>query len=322
CLKVGVIGLGKMGLLHASIVNVLSNVQLSAVCDTNERIIMLAKKMFNGIYVIDNIEKLFELNLDAIYITTPIPTHFPIIETIHSKGMVPNLFVEKTLASSYEEATKLCQIVQRSGVVNMVGYMGRFTTTFKKAKELLDQVAIGKILSFEAYAYSSDFVGSRKKSFVRGGVLRDLGSHIIDTALWFFGDLEVESVKLDPLTPEGSEDSGYFQVKGLNRLEGEFDVSWCKEGYRSPEFGLTIRGTKGNIKVNTDAVKLESDNGSHIWHRHDLNDTVGFLLGAPEYFREDEHFIKSILGGYDGEPNFFSASKVDCFIDQIKRKAR
>jgi len=45
-LKVAVIGLGKMGLLHASILNVLPNVQLSAICDRDTKIIRFAKKVF------------------------------------------------------------------------------------------------------------------------------------------------------------------------------------------------------------------------------------------------------------------------------------
>ena len=42
-LKVGVIGLGKMGLLHASILNVMPNVQLAALCDKSWFMRKLAK---------------------------------------------------------------------------------------------------------------------------------------------------------------------------------------------------------------------------------------------------------------------------------------
>jgi len=52
-----------------------------------------------------------------------------------------------------------------------------------------------------------------------------------------------------------------------------------------------------------------------------LNDNVGFLLGAPEYFREDEAFIKSILEGRVVEPTFLTASKVDYLIEQARTRA-
>jgi hypothetical protein len=44
-------------------------------------------------------------------------------------------------------------------------------------------------------------------------------------------------------------------------------------------------------------------------------------LGGPEYFREDDLFIKSLLGEGKAEPDFSVASKVDFLIDQVKGKA-
>ena len=43
-------------------------------------------------------------------------------------------------------------------------------------------------------------------------------------------------------------DSVQFDVVGLNELSGKFDVSWVKEGYRMPEFGLIIHGSVGVLK--------------------------------------------------------------------------
>ena len=105
-------------------------------------------------------------------------------------------------------------------------------------------------------------------------------------------------------------------------MEGEFDISWCKEEYRSPEFVLEINGSKGTMAVHTDIVKMaENGRPSLIWHRHDLDDSIPFLLGAPEYFREDEHFVKSVLEGCGAEPSFSTATKVDYLIDQVKHMA-
>ena len=89
-----------------------------------------------------------------------------------------------------------------------------------------------------------------------------------------------------------------------------------------PEFELVINGSEGSMKVNDDRLDLElNDDKSSIWHRHDLNDHVGFLLGAPEYFREDDQFIKSILEKRNVDSNFYTASKVDYLIDQVKSRA-
>lgn len=314
-----------MGLLHASILNTLPNVQLVACCDKSRLILRFFRKAFNRIQLVDDVEKLCDLDLDVVYVTTPIPTHFPIIKIICDKEMTRSIFVEKTLASSFDKAEELCRLSQSLGGVSMVGYMKRFSVTFRKAKEILDQAAIGRLLSFSAYAYSSDFFGADKglrASASRGGVLRDLGAHVLDLALWFFGDLKVESALIESLTGENSENSVHFKARNYDGLDGSFDISWSMENYRLPEFGLVIRASNGLMKVDDYKVELEfNDRKLCRWYRQNLDDSVGFLLGEPEYFREDKYFVESVLNGRAAEPSFSAASKVDGFIDQVKYRA-
>jgi predicted dehydrogenase len=204
----------------------------------------------------------------------------------------------------------------------MVGYMKRFAVTFAEAKRYLDEEVLGKIVSFDSYAYSSDFSRVKPgslKSGSRGGVLSDLGSHVIDLALWFFGDLKVESASLKSIIGGTWEDSVDFSVAKSN-MNGSFHVSWCMDEYRLPSFGLTIRGDKGVIEVNDYYLKMDlSDRETKIWFKHDLNDHVAFLLGDSEYCREDETFVNSILTGGRAEPSFRTASRVDRIIDQVKK---
>ena len=323
-LRIAVVGLGKMGLLHASILNVMPSVEVIALCDKSLWLLKFVKKLFKTAQVVDDVEKLADLDLDSVYLTTPIPIHFPVAKALYLKRVTSNLFVEKTLASSWDKAKELCELAQRCGGVNMVGYMKRFAVTFCKAKSILNQGILGEITSFEACAYSSDFSGINKSSKVpasRGGVLGDLGAHVIDLALWFFGDLEVDSAVLESMVDGGCEDSAHFRVK-KSGLEGQVNVSWCMDNYRLPDFELMISGHRGVMKVNDDNLELKLKDGtSSTWYRHDLNDNVNFLLGEREYYREDEYFVRSVLTGNNAEPSFETASKVDYIIDQVKRKA-
>ena len=319
-LTVGIIGMGKMGLLHASIVNVLPGVRLSGMYDKNSTVVKFAKKAFTDVCVTDNLEKLADLHLDAVYVTTPIPIHFSLVRTIYAMGIARNLFVEKTLASDREQAKQLCHEAEAAGGVTMVGYMSRFAPTFQKARELLYGGAIGDATSFKAYAYASDFAGHKGKLVLdKGGATRDLGAHIIDQSLWFFGDLEVEPA----ITPkrEDTRDGTSFNVRGTGGLAGEYDISWCREGYRLPEFGLVIHGSKGKLEVNADLIKLETSGADvQTWHRHNLSTDLPFFLGAPEYYWEDEHFIKVIMSGGTAQPDFNTASKVDFLIEKSERQ--
>jgi len=323
-LKVGVVGLGKMGLLHASILNTMPNVQLAVLCDKSWFMRKLAKSALDGPLVTDKLGKMSDLGLDAVYVTTPIPSHYSIVRDVYAQNITPNLFVEKTLALNHAQSAELYNLSQKPKGVTMVGYMKRFSVTFKKVKELLDQKILGDLLSFNAYAYSSDFFGATKGSVSgsRGGVLEDLGSHVTDLALWFFGDLHVSSAKIQSSISLGSVDSIHFEVDGANAFKGKFDVSWVKEGYRMPEFGLAIRGSNGFVRVDESELELALDRTPpEKWYRQDLDDHVTFLLGDSEYTRENDLFIKSIVCNGKPEPNFQTAMKVDFLLEQVRCKA-
>jgi predicted dehydrogenase len=321
-LKVGVVGLGKMGLLHASILNVMPNVQLVALCDKSWLMRKLAKSTLKELIVTDKLSDMSNLNLDVIYVTTPIPSHYGIVKEIYIKDIARNVFVEKTLSSRYTQSEDLCRLADNSNGHTMVGYMKRFSVTFRKAKELLDQGVLGSLVSFDSYAFSSDFFGVQRDSVssARSGVLEDLGSHVSDLALWFFEDL-FSSISVSSSIAQ-KHDSVYFEVVCSNNFKGKFDISWVKEGYRMPEFQLMIRGTKGTIKVDDNELVFALE-GEHprTWHRQDLGDHVAFFLGESEYFRENDHFIKSIILNSKSEPSFQTATKVDYLLEQVRNKA-
>jgi predicted dehydrogenase len=124
------------------------------------------------------------------------------------------------------------------------------------------------------------------------------------------------------LEPSGcvSEDSAKFSAKTASGLKGSFSVSWCEMGYRMPEFGLTMLGSKGIMRVTNDKLELVQNNQeTNRWYRQNLDDNVAFLLGDPEYFYEDKHFIQAILDGGVAESSFASASLVDNVLSQVKK---
>lgn len=324
-LRVAVVGLGKMGILHSCILNVLPQVELSALCEKSGMTLRLLKKVFNGVRMVDDVRKLANFGLDAVYVTTPIPSHYPVVKTLYSMNVARNVFVEKTLAATYEEAKELCELANNSGGINMVGYLRRFYVTFRKARDMLSEDVIGELSSFRAYAYSSDFLGADYEagtSASRGGVLRDLGCHAVDLALWFFGELRVRSANsASPAGPD-FDDSVNFEVENSGGLKGDFSVSWRMENYRMPEAGLSITGSEGTLMVNDDKIELNLKDGrKSTMYRHDLDDNVPFWLALPEYYREDLCFIKSIGERVKVELDFRAGSKVDEIISQVEKGA-
>jgi predicted dehydrogenase len=319
--RVAVVGLGKMGTLHASLLNTIPGARVVAFCEKKPIIRHFAGKIFKGIDIVGEVEQLADLRLDAVYVTTPASAHSPVIKEVYSRGIAKNIFVEKPLTTSGVQSTELKDLANDQSIT-MVGYNRRFTTTFRRTKSILEEGTLGDLVSFDAYAYSSDLVGVRPGSNVTGGsVLRDLGCHAIDLVLWFFSDLQVEQAGTESSPSDGYSNRVFFTLKNSSGLNGKIESSWYIKDYRLPEIGLIIRGTKGTLTVNDDRLELKMNDGnSFVLYRHDLGDNVGFFLGRSDYFREDEAFIGAIANGSKIEPNFQTASNVDSIISQVEEK--
>jgi predicted dehydrogenase len=322
-LKVGVVGMGKMGILHAGILNVLPGVELAGVCEPVKLTNRILSKVFKKALVVRDVSDFSKLNLDAVFITTPTRTHYPVVKEILESGIAKNLFVEKPLSASYAESKELCDLIRGEGV-GMVGYVRRFMVTYMKAKELLDLGVIGQPVTFSINTRSSDFYGIKDPavSIARGGVIKDLGCYPIDLLLWYFGECNIDTASIESITGPGAVDAAHFIVKdGGSAPPGKVSVSWCAEGYRMPEVEFLIVGSKGSLLANDDYVRLVVGEKTSTYYRLNLSDNAAFWLGAPEYYREDECFIKNLGQNMASQPSFDSAAQVESVIEEVERQA-
>jgi predicted dehydrogenase len=191
--NIGVIGLGKMGILHSGILNAIPNCRLKAICEREGLLVKAAKAFLpktTPIYA-DHLDMLEREGLEAVFVTTPIHTHVPIITDVAGSGREISVFVEKPLASTYREAQGACDAVRDMSGVHMVGFQKRFSPVFQRAREYLGEGLIGDLLFFRAYSFSSDVLRRgnswRFRRGTGGGVLLDLAPHLLDLLLWFFG---------------------------------------------------------------------------------------------------------------------------------------
>jgi len=310
-----------MGLLHSSILNATPDVKVVAACEKSNLVRRFGSHAFKDITIVEQVHQLATFSLDCIFVTTPPSSHLPVVREIYSQGLARGIFVEKPLATSFEEAKELCDLARLHGGLNVVGYHKRFSLIFEQAAKVISNGVLGEITKFGGHAYSSDFVGAESSpnmSWARGGVLRDLGCHVIDTALWIFGDLQTipESDKSNNLPESPALEMG-FGLAIPNGVRGQFEVSSVKEEYRLPQIQLFAEGTKGKMLVDDDRLQLSGET-SGSWHRHDFDDQAHFLLGDPEYSREDRSFINSFLSGEPGVPSFENGAKVEQIIDEIQ----
>jgi predicted dehydrogenase len=277
--------------------------------------------MFRRTPIVSSVEQLADLHLDAVYVTTPPGSHFSIVKAAYARAIARHMFVEKPLALTYADAMELSQLSRQHAGVTMVGYQKRFNVVFRHAKQLLAEGSLGDIQSFGAHAYSSDFSDNEHllHSVNRGGALKDIGCHAIDLLLWFLGPIEVLR-RAEGAVGEVTPYSASAALQTCGGALGELQISSAAKGYRLPEFELRITGRRATMHVNDDRLSLVLDNGGRqTWYRQDLDDRVPFLLGDPEYTREDQAFIAAVRGGAAPEADFSSAARVEQVSDEIVR---
>jgi len=145
-------------------------------------------------YTTDYKELLEDEDVDAVYIATPPKWHhFYTLEAAKHKKAI---YVEKPMAMTTEECKEMIDVCHEQGVPLYVAYYRRGQEKFKKVKELITSKAIGDIRGFHycysdsAPKYNHDRAWLMSKEEAGGGLLFDVGSHMMDIILYFFGDVE------------------------------------------------------------------------------------------------------------------------------------
>jgi len=191
--RFGIIGAGRMGRAHATIVaKEVPRAELVAVADTNaERARSIARDLGAEAFYTNYKELLERRDVDAVIVATPTPTHHRI--TVDSAKAGKHVFCEKPIALSMKEADKSIETCKSAGVSLMIGFMRRFDPAFLDAKRKIDQGFLGKPLLFKSNHRASlppDWVLDPN---LGGGIVVDFLIHDVDLARWYIGN-DVETV--------------------------------------------------------------------------------------------------------------------------------
>jgi len=140
---------------------------------------------------------LTDSEINAIYIATPPGMHC--YYTLEAARHKKDVYVEKPMAISVQECREMMQACQEHGVRLFVAYYRRGQEKFRRIKALLEEGTIGKVLSFQyTYACPPPAVNPARtwlldKKQAGGGLLYDIGSHMVDTLRFLLGDVEAAS---------------------------------------------------------------------------------------------------------------------------------
>ncbi|HWK03608.1 MAG TPA: Gfo/Idh/MocA family oxidoreductase [Puia sp.] len=330
--KVAVIGTGKMGISHLSILGAHPDVEIVGVCDTSKMVTDFIHKYSKMPCFADYKKLIAEAKPDAIFVAVPTKFHYTIIKDILESNI--HVFGEKPFCLNPNEGKELMAIAEKRKLVNQVGYHNKFIGTFQEVKKIINSGLLGELYHFTAESYGP-VVTMKKKATWRsdpkegGGCLLDYASHVIDLVNDLLGPVEkVKSSLLKSIYSEDVEDSVYSLLELKSGLTGVLAVNWSDDTYRKMSTSVTIQGTKGKIISDANELKVffrDADcppgysKGWNLRYITDLTQNVDFYLRGEEYSSQIDYFIACIQGKVPNSiNNFKSAWQTDHAISLIR----
>ncbi len=309
-IKLGIIGAGRMGITHYSIINSHPDVEIESVADPSALILTMMSKYLPVKTYKDYNDLLEESNVDAILVCTPPNLHFPIVKKAAEKGI--HVFVEKPFTTKYNEASELARLYSGTKLVNQVGYVNRFNDVFVKVKELLDAGLIGKIIRFKSEMFSCTITNNDEGSGWRatresgGGAVFEMASHAIDLVNFLIGKPDkVTGSSLNQIYSKNVEDIASTSMLYKNGISGTLYVNWSDTSYRKPTNKMEIFGLGGRILADQHSLKIflnqpnEQFNMRQGWNTLYITDIfkpVPFYVRGNEFTRQLYHFVDCIQG--------------------------
>jgi predicted dehydrogenase len=175
-LRVGLIGLGRMGRHHACVVRGLDDVDLVAALDpAGDRY-----RAVDGILLATDLDDLLAHRLDYAVLACPTTQHEPLGVALAAAG-VPTL-IEKPLAADIHAAHRLTAAFSAAAVPAAVGYTERFNPALAALHARLEAGQLGDVIHIATHR-----TGPYPARISDVGIVHDLATHDIDLTAWLTG---------------------------------------------------------------------------------------------------------------------------------------
>jgi UDP-N-acetylglucosamine 3-dehydrogenase len=257
-LKIGIVGLGRVASkTHIPVLKNVENIEVVTGVESNPERAERVKSMFkfNSVYTCHD-DMCAAETIDAVYICLPNYLH----KDACKKALEHRLHVlcEKPMGMSVAEAEEITKLAESKGLVLMPGYKKRYAQNFSKAKKMIEDGLLGKILHVQGtFTNPGPYISWDPKSDWYldekwHGVIYDSGCHIIDLLLYLlpldFGNVRTISRNgfIGYNTPTNI--TSIFEMEG--GISGSITVGWRTA---TDILSLSVHGTAGSLTVSRDS---------------------------------------------------------------------
>jgi myo-inositol 2-dehydrogenase/D-chiro-inositol 1-dehydrogenase len=251
-MRIGIIGVGRIGGLHAQTLHSLAEVDELTIVDTDSaRARQVASEM--GVSWARGTEELLRGGVDGIVIATPTDTHAALISAAVGAGVA--VFCEKPVAGDVAGTKEVVRLVEESGAQVQIGFQRRFDVGYVSAREQVQAKKLGWLHTVRAGTLDPSpppaaYVGTS------GGIFRDCSVHDIDAVRWVTGQ-DVSVV----YATGSNRGAGYFRDAGdVDSAAGLFTladgtlalISATRYNAAGYDVRLEVLGSEDSISVGLD----------------------------------------------------------------------
>ena len=344
-ISIGVVGTGLIaGLVHLPSLKSHPGAKVAAICGRNrDRAGEMAKKYEVPLVFTDYREMIEKGNLDALVIAAPDDLHY--VMTMEALDAGLHVMCEKALALNVEDARKMYEKAKAVGVKHMIFFTRRWLPHYRYLRELIDEGYVGipfhclmRFINGRGRGAEYGWIYDRQRS---NGVLAGSGSHMIDQARWYVGEITKVNANLSTYVErpgaDGSEmdpanDSAFVTLQFDNGAQGMIqlsDVAHVAE--QSNPQQTSLHGELGTLELDISFALGGEIRGA----RHDeeqfrtlsipdhilegIDQSQPFMSQLLEVFTTqsvgDRMFIDAIIEDKPISPSFYDGLKVQEVID-------
>lgn len=312
--RVGLVGYGLAGsVFHAPLISTTDGLELAAIVTGSQERVEAARTAHPNSAVIATTDELWARgDVDVVVIATPNTSHAPLASAAIDHGIA--VVVDKPLAISSAEARSVIEQADAAGVLLTVFQNRRWDGDFLTVKSLVDQGALGTVARFESRferwrPQIKDGWRENVPPSQGGGLLFDLGAHVIDQALNLWGPAAQVYAEVDTTRPLAKVDDDVFiaitHVNGVRShlfasataadLGPKFRVLGTEGGYSC--YGLDVQeaALRAGELPGPDWGAVEQENWGEYTNLAGETSTFPTIPGDyPQFYRELDQAVRGL----------------------------
>lgn len=319
--RMGLIGTGRIGLVHATSISAHPETELSWIADPFVDGAHALAARFGGRVTDSSDELLDSGEVDAILVAAPTPTHVPLIEAAVDRG-IPVL-CEKPIDLDIARVEALRPEVAASGVPVALGFNRRFDPAFA---EVRTRVAAGEIGPLEQLTIISRDPAAPPAAYigVSGGIFRDMTIHDFDMARFFLPDIAEVRATGSTLFDDGAREHGDFDtaVVTLKSSSGAI-VTIINSRHSAVGYDQRIEafGPLGSLQANNPSLSLVSASNASAVDARAPYEPQFLHRYAVSYSAELDAFLRLMRGEPSDSPTFDDGRAALLLADAAQRSA-